>query len=324
MAHDDPARAALLPRLGAALLEAGPPRGRRGRAHRGDRTRSRRRACWTRAHASSASWCASRPGRQRRSPSTERDRGLGAGACSRRTATSSASAARLGCARCTRGSRGNLARADEDWERAAEHARQADDQPALFEILGWRASAALFGPTPVPEAIARCREIREQVAQQPRRRGPDVQPLAALHAMAGDFEEARPPGSRRRRDPRRARRACTRRSRSRRRWWRCSPAGRGRPRPAARGYEALEAMGEKALLATTAAMLAQALYAQGRYDEAAELCRGQRGGGRRGGRVGAGRLAGRAGEAARPARAAPRRARRWLRGRRGWPSGPTS
>ena len=31
-------------------------------------------------------------------------------------------------------------------------------------------------------------------------------------------------------------------------------------------------MGEKALLATTSAMLAQALYAQGRYDEAAELC----------------------------------------------------
>ena len=40
-----------------------------------------------------------------------------------------------------------------------------------------------------------------------------------------------------------------------------------------RGYEALGEMGEKALLATTAAMLAQAVYAQGRHEEAAELCR---------------------------------------------------
>jgi tetratricopeptide (TPR) repeat protein len=39
-----------------------------------------------------------------------------------------------------------------------------------------------------------------------------------------------------------------------------------------RGYERLEQMGEKALLASTAAMLAQALYAQGRHDEAAQVC----------------------------------------------------
>ena len=32
----------------------------------------------------------------------------------------------------------------------------------------------------------------------------------------------------------------------------------------------LDELGEKALLATTAAMLAQAIYAQGRHDEAAE------------------------------------------------------
>jgi tetratricopeptide (TPR) repeat protein len=38
------------------------------------------------------------------------------------------------------------------------------------------------------------------------------------------------------------------------------------------GYEKLEQMGERGLLATTAAMLAQALYAQGRYDEAEAHC----------------------------------------------------
>jgi tetratricopeptide (TPR) repeat protein len=38
------------------------------------------------------------------------------------------------------------------------------------------------------------------------------------------------------------------------------------------GYERLEEMGEKAVLATTAAMLAQAIYAQERYEEAEQFC----------------------------------------------------
>ena len=38
------------------------------------------------------------------------------------------------------------------------------------------------------------------------------------------------------------------------------------------GYERLEEMGEKALLATTAAMLARATYAQERYGEAERFC----------------------------------------------------
>ena len=68
---------------------------------------------------------------------------------------------------------GRSARADEAWRRAAEHARRAGDEAALFEILDWRATAALFGPTPVPAAIGRCREIQEQVRSSPSRwRGP--------------------------------------------------------------------------------------------------------------------------------------------------------
>jgi tetratricopeptide (TPR) repeat protein len=38
------------------------------------------------------------------------------------------------------------------------------------------------------------------------------------------------------------------------------------------GYGSLEKMGEKAFLASTAAMLAQAIYAQGRYGEAEHFC----------------------------------------------------
>ena len=41
------------------------------------------------------------------------------------------------------------AAADDAWRRATAHARRAGDERELFEILGWRASAAAFGPTPV-------------------------------------------------------------------------------------------------------------------------------------------------------------------------------
>jgi DNA-binding SARP family transcriptional activator len=167
---------------------------------------------------------------------------------------------------------GRCADADAAFGRAAEHARSAGDQAALFEILGWRASAALFGPTPVAEGIRLCDEIREQVRASPVAEARARQPTAALHAMAGDFDEAR----------RLVRGAdeilselgdlqsavaqqealvemlagAPAAAEARLRW----------------GYERLEQMGEKALLASTAAMLAQALYAQGRHDEAAQVC----------------------------------------------------
>jgi DNA-binding SARP family transcriptional activator len=168
---------------------------------------------------------------------------------------------------------GHSARADDAWRRAAEHARRANDEAALFEILDWRASEALFGPTPVPAAIERCRQIHQQVRGSPVAVARTFQPMAALHAMAGDFDEAR----------------------------RLVRAGdeilgelgglqsavaqqealvellAGRPEAAEarlrRGYERLAKMGEKALFASTAVMLAQALYVQGRHREAAEFCR---------------------------------------------------
>jgi len=167
---------------------------------------------------------------------------------------------------------GRCAGADDAFRRAAEHARRSGDQAALFEILDWRASGALFGPTPVSEGIRLCEEIREQVRGSPVAEARARQPAAALHAMAGDFDVAR-------RIVRDADEIL-------------SELGdlqsavaqqealvemlAGEPAAAeARlrsGYERLEQMGEKALLASTAAMLAQALYAQGRHDEAAQVC----------------------------------------------------
>jgi hypothetical protein len=62
---------------------------------------------------------------------------------------------------------GLIADADDAWRLAAEHARHAGDDWALYEILCWRASAAAFGPTPVTQAIHRCTQIREQVRASP-------------------------------------------------------------------------------------------------------------------------------------------------------------
>ena len=43
---------------------------------------------------------------------------------------------------------GHSTGADEAWRRAATHARAAGEERELFEILGWRASAAVVGPDP--------------------------------------------------------------------------------------------------------------------------------------------------------------------------------
>ena len=67
---------------------------------------------------------------------------------------------------------GQAAAADDDWARAAEHAARAGDAATLLAITGWRASAALLGPMPVAEAIERCRSLRRGGRIQPARSAP--------------------------------------------------------------------------------------------------------------------------------------------------------
>jgi class 3 adenylate cyclase len=169
---------------------------------------------------------------------------------------------------------GQAAKADEAWRRAAEHAGTAGDERELYEILAWRASEAPVGPTPVPEAIERCAEIREQVRSSPLAVAQMLPPFAAVYAMHGDFEAAR--------------------SLMREANAILGELGRmytvglvhpeatvellaGQPGVAEQrlrqAYDRLAEMGERALLATTAAMLAEALYSQDRLEEAARFCR---------------------------------------------------
>ena len=160
-----------------------------------------------------------------------------------------------------------LARAEaaaEAWEEAAEHARAAGLEHERSDLLGWIASSLFWGPAPVRAAIERCEAIREEVAGDLVARADMLQPLAGLHAMEGRFDEAR------------ALIAAADAA--------FEEVGRtlgsavshhaamvellaGDPAAAERllrqGYAALEEMGEKAVLSTTAAFIGQALLAQG-------------------------------------------------------------
>ena len=165
------------------------------------------------------------------------------------------------------------ANADAAWRQAAKHARRAGEDRELREILGWCASAAAFGPMPVPEAIKRCVEIAEEVRASPVAAAVTLRPLALLRAMTGDFGEAR--------------RLIAEANTTLGELGRLHSSVRhheaqvemlaGDPAAAAECLQAdldrLAAMGERALLATTAGMLAQALYAQARYDDADALTR---------------------------------------------------
>jgi DNA-binding SARP family transcriptional activator len=169
--------------------------------------------------------------------------------------------------------RGEVAEADRAWCQAAESARRAGRERELFEVIAWRALAAVLGPTPVDEAIRRCEEFRELVRPSPIATASTLNPLAVLHSMKREFDVAEQL---------------------------LDEAGEllrelggigsgvshleafvrllaGEPalaEPRLRAdVETLTAMNADATLATTMALLAQAVYAQGRTEEAGELCR---------------------------------------------------
>jgi tetratricopeptide (TPR) repeat protein len=161
------------------------------------------------------------------------------------------------------------AAAEDAWRQAAVHARLAGDERQLTEVLGWLASAALWGPTPAPEGIRRCERYLEEVGSHQTGEAVILNHLAGLYAMQDRIAEAgrllargmaafeelgvtmtssvTHPAS-----------------------FVAMLAGDAATAEAhlRRDYEGLEAMGEKGYLATTAAFLAQAIAAQGRPEEA--------------------------------------------------------
>jgi tetratricopeptide (TPR) repeat protein len=160
--------------------------------------------------------------------------------------------------------------AEKALEHAIEHARRAGAPRLEAHGLNLLLGAGLFGPLPVGQAVRRCEEVLERPVGQQRIEASACRALAVLKAMQGEFDESRTLVARDRAileelglrlqaaaavegygmvellagDPERAERELR------------------------RGYETLEQMGESPALANVTALLAQALYAAGRYSEA--------------------------------------------------------
>ena len=85
---------------------------------------------------------------------------------------------------------GRVAEADEAWALAGARAEKAGLQRHLFEIVAWRAAAAALGPVPAEAAIQRLEGFRDLVAASPVATASVLNPLAYLLAMRGDFAGA--------------------------------------------------------------------------------------------------------------------------------------
>jgi class 3 adenylate cyclase/tetratricopeptide (TPR) repeat protein len=167
---------------------------------------------------------------------------------------------------------GQVERADAAWSEAADCARRAADERELFAILGWRATAAVFGLTPVDEAIARCDQFRDRVSASPVAVAWAVNALAWLHAMRGelDLAESFLQQANETLHQLRSLHSTVSHIEALIRLLADRPALAEIPLRA--DVEALAPMGAGGLLATTTALLAQAVFAQGRVREADELC----------------------------------------------------
>jgi len=167
----------------------------------------------------------------------------------------------------------NFGDAAEAAARALDEAALSGDSRLQTRSATAYAAAALYGPTPIGEAIERCNEIVEQVSGDRHAAATVRSLLASLEALRGDFERARELYA----DARAVLEdlgltvaaAQTAIESSRVEILAGNPEAA--ERELRRSYEALEAVGERYLLSTVAGLLGQALADQQRYDEADEF-----------------------------------------------------
>jgi tetratricopeptide (TPR) repeat protein len=164
--------------------------------------------------------------------------------------------------------------AEQAWENAAAHARSAGERRAELEALSWVLLSVWAGPVNTNQGIRRCEEVLEWSQGDRKGMASALFMRAVLEAGLGRFDEAR---------------ALIGRARVLLEelgltvWMAgplCQMAGlvellADDPAAAERelrwGYETLRAVGEMGWLSTLVAFLAEALYAQGRGDEAQEM-----------------------------------------------------
>ncbi|HEY3182790.1 MAG TPA: BTAD domain-containing putative transcriptional regulator [Gaiellaceae bacterium] len=165
------------------------------------------------------------------------------------------------------------AQADAALQQAVTCARRAGDGRTEAQSLHLSIGAMLFGPTPIDAAARRCEEILARPCTQPRLRASALRALAGLAAWAGDDARARVLV--------RSHRALVEdlglrvAGASAAETYGIVELAAGDPVAAEaefrRGYDSLDEMRERTLSSLLAALLADALHAQGRDDEALEF-----------------------------------------------------
>jgi DNA-binding SARP family transcriptional activator/Cdc6-like AAA superfamily ATPase len=169
------------------------------------------------------------------------------------------------------GTEGRYGDAAEAARRAIDYADRAGDTRQHLRASTLYALSALHGPTPATEAIERCRQIVEDVAGDRRAEGLVTIILGWLEAMRGDFETAREHARRGRSilDDLGTNVLAASTVSSEIEMLAGDPAAA--ERDLRRDYDALTELGETYLRSTVAGDLADAVYAQGRVDEALAL-----------------------------------------------------
>ncbi len=166
---------------------------------------------------------------------------------------------------------GSYGKASEANLTAIRYAQLAGDRVLEMRLHASSAQGAFYGPMPAAEAIAVCEELLEKAAEDRRAQAPMLAALSHLRAMRGDFEAARA-------DYRRGRAILEELGLRFDAALMSIDSGpvellagdfAAAEAELRRDYEALDAIGERNYISTTAGLLAEALYRQERFEEAA-------------------------------------------------------
>jgi predicted ATPase/class 3 adenylate cyclase len=170
---------------------------------------------------------------------------------------------------------GSMAHAERAWRQALSFAERGGYAAEKAESIGWLLNSTIFGPLSAVKGIARSKEFQELAADDPTTEAWCCVERSVLEAMRGEFDLAREllaDGTRALAD-------------LGLNVWAANTAQEaflveslaGSPEAAAdvlrRSYATLDQMGERGFSSTIAGFLAQALYAQGDYQEAGRFSR---------------------------------------------------
>ena len=266
----DPRRLELLPNLARALTDSGrlaeaaviltqaselarASGDRRAEAH------AELGRFWLRYHAEGEGWLADTMGEVKRLVPVFEGLGDDAGLAKTWRLLAEAQLARL-----------HIAASEAAAERAVQHARRAGDAKDEAIGLGHLAVSAAWGRTPVPDGIRRTEAILARAGGRRDLEAAALKGLAGLRAMTGDFEAARGLMARHRAIMEEIGRKLMLGGSAQMAAYVEMLAGdpRGAERELRRGYDILDSAGDRAYLPAVAAMLADALQAQGRHTEA--------------------------------------------------------